>query len=199
MANICTNYLTITGATPDQLEFIAEAFTNKNFPNAFVPEPNVTTFSDGESDPRRDWRNSHWGDKWAARQAQVELSEDATSITFETAYSPYGDAVWSAVSKLVPTATLEVRYSEAGFDFYGVTLARGGEVLNDSRSLSELQDEVSETPEGQQQLGPFLEGVDPEDEDDVWEATMDWWAEFGHDHITQAQDRLVAQLAARGF
>lgn len=219
--NICTNHLTITNVTEEQAEFISKAFADKNFPNAFVPEPDWEStpnesgetptrdehgslrFPDGTSDGRwRDWRYTHWGDKWVARtdgtpEKAIKLDDGDLTIRFQTAWGPYGKGVWEGVSRFAPDACVVVKYDEAGADVYGVIAAKDGVCVDEDRPISELKDKLLETEAALQQLKDFTKDVDPDDEDAMWEAVGEWWWIRGGDAIDCAQDDLAVDLEAR--
>jgi hypothetical protein len=221
MPNICDNHLTVTGAAKEQAEFIAKAFAEENFPNAFVPEPDWAStpnengelptkdgegnlcFSDGAADQRwYDWRNEHWGDKWAAQltdtpETSINQDDDSVIVSFQTAWGPYEEGVWGAVSAFAPEAEIDVRYDERNNDFYGVTVAKGGKCLCENHSISDLMDEVAESEVGREQRKQFTEDVDPEDEDAMGEAVEEWWSEYGAGHIDEAQESLAIELLAQ--
>jgi len=79
-----------------------------------------------------DWSNANWGSKWDTNTVEVEHWhwEHMVTFRFDTAWAPYSDEVYAAMSKEFPTATIAMSYDEPGMDFGGVIIWRNGEIVD---------------------------------------------------------------------
>ena len=77
-----------------------------------------------------DWSIANWGSKWDTSTVEVEHWEGTVTYRFDTAWGPYGDKVYGAMSREFPTAIIAMSYDEPGMDFGGVRIWRGGELAD---------------------------------------------------------------------
>lgn len=80
-----------------------------------------------------DWALAHWGTKWDRAARIVADGSDGAPVvlTFDTAWSP--PTTWLATfSAAHPGVTFSLAYCEAGMQFAGVAVYRGGHLISDT-------------------------------------------------------------------
>jgi hypothetical protein len=114
MANICSNYLKLSGQRETALALLNQ-LKDGGF-NAFIPEP---------SDADNQWRIKMWGDKWDIDPEESEFDIPNLRARFVTAWNPPG-AWFRHVAEAFLTVTLELRYEESGNQLWGWMKSEGG-------------------------------------------------------------------------
>ena len=79
-----------------------------------------------------EWRLHHWGTKWNAYNAEIELSEDGSCLSgyFETAWSP-AEPLYRYLVKQYPNIEMEIEYMDEFAGFAGIYRSDGEGVLVD--------------------------------------------------------------------
>ena len=75
-----------------------------------------------------EWNIANWGTKWDVYE-NTEISRDEWRLNFDTAWSPPIPFV-EKLSKLYPTLTFTVAYSEQGSAFFGTTVIQNGNIIS---------------------------------------------------------------------
>lgn len=80
-----------------------------------------------------DWCIKHWGTKWDVdSDTTLTVGEKEIYGWFDTAWSP--PTKWAEhVSKMFPTLTFSLYFSEGGMGFYGSVSAKNGSVTDDTK------------------------------------------------------------------
>jgi hypothetical protein len=91
-----------------------------------------------------DWRIQNWGTKWdvysCCNSWENEEPSDEFSANFCTAWSPLSEQCMAVLSKKFPGSLLTNYYQEEGMDFFGVTIAKGGEVRDSYDLISKYRE-----------------------------------------------------------
>ena len=119
MANICTNYITITGDS-EIINLIAQDYIgyDKNEDsvefsfNEMIPVP-VEYYDDDYY-----WRIENWGNKWDGSDCYVDISDDMISLSIETAWAPCDKWTYKLI-ELCPGVEIYHEYFEPGEGFIG--------------------------------------------------------------------------------
>jgi hypothetical protein len=105
MANICSNYLKVTGPQETAVLFL-QRLKDGGF-NAFIPQP--TGLDDADV---CDWRHHNWGDKWEIDPESSEFELTNLKARFDTAWNP--PVAWFRyVAAEYPMLTMEMHYEES--------------------------------------------------------------------------------------
>jgi hypothetical protein len=107
MANICSNYLKLSGQRETALALLNQ-LKDGGF-NAFIPEP---------YDADNHWRITMWGDKWDIDPEQSDFDLENLRAQFATAWNP-PTGWFHHVAEAFPTVTIELRYEESGNLLWG--------------------------------------------------------------------------------
>ena len=115
MPNWCSNTLTLSHESPEQITRAAEAFKRGELLNEFVPLPK------DQEENWYDWHISNWGTKWdvgGKDYGDPDVSEDGRSMTvnFDSAWAP--PTLWfERMTEL--GFTVDAMYHEPGMCFAG--------------------------------------------------------------------------------
>ena len=221
MPNHCSNQLTATGLTPSVGKALRDAFTEENFPNAFVQQPDwkLVPFDDGRmpvlikeengeervynpegkaDDRGYDWRKENWGTKWGAYD--VVIGNDQTNeedgrlvVNYLTAWTPINENCFAKISARFPDATFVNRYYEPGCEFVGVTMAKGG-IVDDTCENSDVVRKNWER--GNLLRIAELQSEHGDDEDGLGDALYELWSEDEQEWVYAFQETLIAGLTS---
>jgi hypothetical protein len=118
MANICLNYITITG-DPEILDIIAHDYIGYN------KEEGSSNFNFGIMSPipqdiedDYSWRLENWGNKWDGSDHYIDIYDDLISIEVDTAWSPCDKWVYKLI-ELCPGVNIYHEYHESGEGYIG--------------------------------------------------------------------------------
>ena len=129
MPNDCTNILTISASSKEELDKILELVKGDDRPlsfNSIVPIP------EEEKENWYNWRIENWGTQWDAYEhdGEVErLSDEEAKICFLTAWSPPAPVI-KELSAQFPQAIITLFYYELGMDFCGEVVYSNAEVID---------------------------------------------------------------------
>ena len=164
MPNWCMNKLEVTGPVPSLVRFRAKAKSTivsdgkpkrvKFSLGAFLPmpkelegtrspspKPNPTLVRKYGADNWYDWRQNHYGTKWDVdAQELLRFEKEKLGYTFDSAWSPPAEGI-RRISELYPDLTFTLEYDEPSMDFAGTAVFRGGEVIEDTQTKSQLASE----------------------------------------------------------
>lgn len=86
------------------------------------------------------WSNANWGSKWdtTAKSVEVERHDTTVTIRFDTAWGPYSEQVYEAMSTAYPDAIIAMSYDEPGMDFGGVIIYHGGNQIDHMEGGSKM-------------------------------------------------------------
>ena len=144
-----------------------------------------------------DWRVQNWGTKWDVYSCCNDWEDEQPSTEFSaafcTAWSPLSDKCMAVLSKKFPGSLLTNYYQEGDMDFFGVTIAKDGEVRDFCDSMSKYRE-----PFVRQQfpdLDARLEeqGLDLEDDLEVFFCENCESGEF-YDFIFAARESLIEKM-----
>lgn len=120
-----------------------------------------------------DWQAANWGIKWGDIDTHLtDESNDSHSYAFQTPWSPFGERFMENISRMFPTLTFVISYSEESMAFVGAAAFRNGELVSDI---------VGEIPE----IG------DPDDQDSWYNATQDYMDERCRCHDKAVSEALT--------
>jgi hypothetical protein len=118
MANICCNYITITG-DPEVLDIIAQDYIG------YDKEKDIVEFNFGIMSPVPDdiqddyyWRIENWGNKWDGSDCYTDICDDQIYLNIETAWGPCDKWTYKLI-ELCPGANIYHEYYEPGEGFIG--------------------------------------------------------------------------------
>jgi hypothetical protein len=118
MANICCNYITITG-DPEVLDIIAQDYIG------YDKEKDIVEFNFGIMSPVPDdiqddyyWRIENWGNKWDGSDCYTDICDDQIYLSIETAWGPCDKWTYKLI-ELCPGANIYHEYYEPGEGFIG--------------------------------------------------------------------------------
>jgi hypothetical protein len=118
MANICLNYITITGE-PEILDIIAHDYIGYN------KEEGSSNFNFGIMSPipqdiedDYSWRLENWGNKWDGSDHYIDIYDDLISIEVDTAWSPCDKWTYKLI-ELCPGVNIYHEYYESGEGYVG--------------------------------------------------------------------------------
>lgn len=118
MANICCNYITITG-DPALIDLIAKDYIG------YDEEADRVEFNFGLMCPIPDdiqddysWRIANWGNKWDGSDCYIDISEDQIHLDIETAWNPCDRWTYKLI-ELCPGVDIYHEYYESGEGFIG--------------------------------------------------------------------------------
>ena len=144
-----------------------------------------------------DWRNMNWGTKWidySCYELQFPNEPDTEfDIPFVSAWSPLNENCMEVLSKKFPGVLLTSTYSEDGNDFFGVTVAKDGVVLDYCSDISKLK----ETWAKENHPGLWEKAENPEDEDatdEMWDLWCDVEADAMDELLTLIKYALTLQV-----
>ena len=129
MPNYCTNILTVSASSKEELDSLLELVKGDDRPlslNAIVPIP------EEEKENWYNWSIENWGTKWDAGEIDDEferLSDEEAKICFSTAWSPPAPAI-KELSAQFPQAIITLFYYESGMDFCGEVVYSNAEVID---------------------------------------------------------------------
>jgi hypothetical protein len=130
MPNDCTNILTISASSKEELDKIIELVRGDDRPlsfNSIVPTP------EEEKENWYNWRIENWGTKWDAYEFHddefLRLGDEEAKIGFMTAWSPPAPAI-KELSAQFPQAIITLFYYELGMDFCGEAVYSNAEVID---------------------------------------------------------------------
>jgi len=127
MPNWCSCELEIEGDINDIQKLLDDAkspnedehkHTDFSLEN-FIPTPEEIQDRDVNS-----WRMDHWGTKWDI-QPEVDNQGEFVSLKFDSAWSPPIEAL-NIISKLYPSLSFKLTFSEEAMDFFGICLYKNG-------------------------------------------------------------------------
>jgi hypothetical protein len=118
MANICLNYITITG-DPEVLDIIAHDYIGYNKEDGGI-DFNFGIMSPIPQDIEDDysWRLENWGNKWDGSDHYIDIYDDLISIEVDTAWSPCDKWVYKLI-ELCPGVNIYHEYHESGEGYIG--------------------------------------------------------------------------------
>ena len=117
MANICMNYIEITG-DPLLIKAFAEDYLVKKDEDKYDINFNkISPCPEGENE--YNWAINHWGNKWDGTGSEVFVEDDAIDLVIETAWGPC-DPITIKLIKLCPGLSFVHKYHEGGMGFCGV-------------------------------------------------------------------------------
>ncbi len=119
MANICCNYITITGH-PDIINLIAKDYIGYNKEtdvvaftfNLLAPIPEKLNGDDYY------WRIENWGNKWDGSDCYVDLCDDQIHMSVDTAWNPCDKWTYKLI-ELCPGVDIYHEYYEPGEGYIG--------------------------------------------------------------------------------
>lgn len=157
--------------------------------------PESPRFPNGQYDQRwYQWRTQqdHWSCKWDISGATMEFEDSVLTINCETPWSPPSAAWFEKLSQAMPNAVINNIFEEPGCDFFGVTLARGGNAVLLSRDIEPIREEFyKEKLTAEQQA--ILNNEDHEEYDEVYELANDLWWNEESDRVGGAADELFKE------
>lgn len=139
MPNDCTNILTISASSKEELDKILELIKGDDRPlsfNSIVPIP------EEEKENWYNWRIENWGTQWDAYEHDGEferLSDEEAKICFLTAWSPPAPVI-KELSAQFPQAIISLFYYESDMDFCGEVVYSNAEVI-DNQELTMTSEE----------------------------------------------------------
>lgn len=158
MPNWCENHLRVSGTPKDLAIFIDKAKVKGSafaF-EPFLPMPKELDTGPCDSKVKPDLIKltgySNWydrncavlGTKWDISEAEMSFtSKTIVSYDFNSAWAPPCQGL-VAVSKQHPKLKFTLVYDEPGMDFAGTFVCKGGEVLSDEQTKSQLLKEMSD-------------------------------------------------------
>ena len=111
MANICCNYITITG-DPEVLDIIAQDYLG------YDKEKDSVEFSFGIMSPIPNdiqddyfWRIQNWGNKWDGSDCYTDICDDQIYLNIETAWGPCDKWTYKLI-ELCPGVNIYHEYYE---------------------------------------------------------------------------------------
>ena len=118
MANICCNYITITG-DPEVLDIIAQDYLGYDKEKDFV-EFSFEIMSPIPNDIQDDyfWRIQNWGNKWDGSDCYTDICDDQIYLNIETAWAPCDKWTYKLI-ELCPGVNIYHEYYEPGEGFIG--------------------------------------------------------------------------------
>ena len=131
MANICCNYITITG-DPEIIDVIAQDYIGYNKENDSV-EFNFGIMSPIPYELLGDdyqWRIENWGNKWDGSDCYIDICDDQIHLSIDTAWSPCDKWTYKLI-ELCPGVDIYHEYYEPGEGFIGWINHNGGEDPDD--------------------------------------------------------------------
>lgn len=129
MPNDCTNILTISASSKEELDKILELIKGDDRPlsfNSIVPIP------EEEKENWYNWHMGNWGTKLDAYEHDDEferLSDEEAKIGFATAWSPPAPVI-KELSAQFPQAIITLFYYESDMDFCGEVVYSNAEVID---------------------------------------------------------------------
>ena len=118
MANICVNYITITG-DPEVLNIIAQDYMG------YDKEKDSAEFNFGIMSPIPDdiqndyqWRIENWGNKWDGSDCYINICDDQIYLNVETAWNPCDKWTYKLI-ELCPGVDIYHEYYEPGEGYIG--------------------------------------------------------------------------------
>lgn len=130
MANICCNYITITG-NPEIIDIIAQDYIGYNKEKDSV-EFNFGIMSPIPDDIQDDyyWRIENWGNKWDGSDCYIDICDDQIHLSIDTAWSPCDKWTYKLI-ELCPGVDIYHEYYEPGEGYIGWISHNGGEDPDD--------------------------------------------------------------------
>lgn len=118
MANVCVNYITITG-NPEVLNIIAQDYIGYDKEKDSV-EFNFGIMSPIPDDIQNDyqWRIENWGNKWDGSDCHIDIDDDQIHLSIETAWNPCDKWTYKLI-ELCPGVDIYHEYYEPGEGYIG--------------------------------------------------------------------------------
>ena len=118
MANVCLNYITITGE-PEILDIIAHDYIGYNKEDGGI-DFNFGIMSPVPQDIEDDysWRLENWGNKWDGTDHYIDIYDDLISMEVSTAWSPCDKWIYKLI-ELCPGVNIYHEYYESGEGYIG--------------------------------------------------------------------------------
>ena len=89
----------------------------------------------------------------------------------------------------MPNADISHHFSEDGCDFFGVTLARGGNAYQTSEEMSPIRDQFLQEHLGDRYA--IYQDEDHDDYDEVCEEGWDAWSDVQEDQLAEARTGML--------
>lgn len=152
-------------------------------------------FPNGEYDQRwYGWCVTNWGTKWGAYDCDASVNHDGgATIFYNTAWSPFDDGFFEAMSAQLPGAAIYNTFEEPGCDFYGVQVARDGECNSRTSDISSLKSEWVKANCTPEQIS-ILDDIDHDDHDEVYDEVNDSWWDVSDELIETACAKMIDEL-----
>lgn len=130
MANICTNYITITGDSA-LIELIARDYIGYDEKEDRV-EFNFGLMCPIPEDIQDDyyWRIENWGNKWDGSDCYIDLDDTQIHMSVDTAWGPCDKWTFKLI-ELCPGVDIYHEYYEPGEGFIGWVSHNGGDDPDD--------------------------------------------------------------------
>ena len=147
MANICMNRLDVVG-NEKEVDAFVERF-EKDGISAFYPTPKELEDVEAPAKTKEpeevvkrnvekyghpdwyEWRVANWGIKWDVDNIQLEyLDKGEAGFSFDSPWDAPGKA-FETISKVFPELTFKLDFIETGMAFFGETVCKNGEIVND--------------------------------------------------------------------
>ena len=119
MANICCNYITITG-NPEIIDIIAQDYIGYNKEKDSV-EFNFGIMSPIPADLCGEdyaWRIMNWGNKWDGSDCYIDICDDQIHLSIDTAWNPCDKWTYKLI-ELCPGVNIYHEFYEPGEGYIG--------------------------------------------------------------------------------
>ena len=118
MANICCNYIIITG-NPEIIDIIAQDYIGYNKEKDSV-EFNFGIMSPIPDDIQDDyyWRIENWGNKWDGSDCYIDICDDQIHLSIDTAWNPCDKWTYKLI-ELCPGVNIYHEFYEPGEGYIG--------------------------------------------------------------------------------
>jgi hypothetical protein len=117
MANICMNYIDITGDPLLIKTFADNYLVKKNEDEYDINFNEISPCPEGENE--YNWAINHWGNKWDGRGSEIFIEDDAIYLVIDTAWGPCDQITYKLI-ELCPGLSFVHKYHEGGMGFCGV-------------------------------------------------------------------------------
>lgn len=118
MANVCSNYITITG-DPELIKVIAKDYIGYNEKTDSV-DFNFNVMLPIPDNLQEDyyWRMNNWGNRWDGSDSWIDICDDEIFLNIETAWTPCDKWTYHLI-ELCPALNIYHEYYEGGEGFIG--------------------------------------------------------------------------------